>query len=212
VTRLLTQGLICLLCAATSLLAQGTQTADSAYQRGLREYQAGQFGPAAQDFADAAKADPSNVYAQFYWGESSFKQRKYEESNGPLERALDLDKVAKKLSEDQRRIVTDQLATSYESSGSLKKLETLLDAAIRQDPQYAMNYYNLACAYASEGDKGKVLANLGLAFQHKDHVLKGEPVPDPRRDDSFQKYVADPDFIALMRANGLGENTDPEDE
>ncbi len=122
---------------------------------------------------------------------------------------LDLDKVAKKLSEDQRRTVTDHLATSYESGGSLKKLEALLDAAVRQDPQYAMNYYNLACAYAAGGDKGKALANLGLAFQHKDHVLKGEPLPDPRRDDSFQKYVADPDFIALMRANGLEENTDP---
>ena len=87
-----------------------------------------------------------------------------------------------------------------------------MNATIRQDAQYGMNYYNLACAYAAEGDKGKVLASLGLAFQHKDHLLKGEQLPDPRRDDSFQKYTGDPDFIALMRANGLQENTDPEDE
>jgi hypothetical protein len=75
-----------------------------------------------------------------------------------------------------------------------------------------MNYYNLACAYAAQGDKAKVLANLRLAFQHKDSVLKGQGLPDPRRDDSFQEFVGDSDFVALMRANGLNENTDPEDE
>jgi len=33
-----------------------------------------------------------------------------------------------------------------------------------------------------------------------------------RRQLFVQEYVADPDFISLMRANGLDEGTDPEDE
>jgi hypothetical protein len=75
-----------------------------------------------------------------------------------------------------------------------------------------MNYYNLACAFALEGDRGKALANLAAAFQHKNNMLKGAKLPDPRRDDSFKTYLRDADFIALMRASGLDENTDPEDE
>lgn len=48
-----------------------------------------------------------------------------------------------------------------------------------------------------------MLANLDLAFQHKDHVLKGEQMPDPRSDSSFQKYVRDEDFVKLMKALGF---------
>ena len=67
---------------------------------------------------------------------------------------------------------------------------------------------NLACAFAEEGDKPKMLANLSTAFQHKDHVLKGEQMPDPRSDDSFQKYIHDDDFIKLMKQ--IGYNRPPD--
>jgi hypothetical protein len=77
-----------------------------------------------------------------------------------------------------------------------------LDVAIQQDPEYPLNYYNLACAFAEEGDKNKALANLSLAFQHKDNVLKGEKMPDPRTDSSFQKYLRDEDFLKLMARLG----------
>jgi hypothetical protein len=48
-----------------------------------------------------------------------------------------------------------------------------------------------------------MLANLDLAFQRKANVLKGEQMPDPVTDQSFQRYVRDPDFIGLMRKLGL---------
>ena len=82
----------------------------------------------------------------------------------------------------------------------MRRLENL--NIIRLDPDYPLNYYNLACAFAGEGDKAKMLANLSTAFQHKDHVLKGERMPDPRSDDSFQKYVHDDDFVKLMKQIG----------
>jgi predicted Zn-dependent protease len=91
---------------------------------------------------------------------------------------------------------------AYGISGDLKKARALLDDAIRQDPEYPLNYYNLACAFAEEGDKGKVLANLSLAFKRKEHALKGEQMPDPRSDSSFQKYVRDEDFVKLMAKLG----------
>ena len=60
----------------------------------------------------------------------------------------------------------------------------------------------MACAFAEEGDKGKALANLSLAFERKEHTLKGEQMPDPRSDSSFQKYVRDEDFVRLMAKLG----------
>jgi tetratricopeptide (TPR) repeat protein len=206
--------LVGLLCFSLSAPArpQAKSSPDSSFARGLRNYKAGQWGPAVQDLQEAAKVDPSNIYAQFYLGQALFKQHKYEETVGPYERLLELDKGSKKLDETQRRIVTDQLAMAYGISGDLKKTHTLLEEAIRGDPQYPMNYYNLACAFAQEGDRGQALASLAAAFQHKNNAVKGDPLPDPRRDDSFKTYLRDADFIALMRASGLDENTDPEDE
>ncbi len=95
-------------------------------------------------------------------------------------------------------MLTDQLVMAYGISGQLKQAHALLDEAIKLDPEYPLNYYNRACAYAEEGNKNAALTNLSLAFERKDHMLKGEKMPDPRIDSSFQKYVQDSDFIQLM--------------
>ena len=91
---------------------------------------------------------------------------------------------------------------AYGISGSLEKARALVERAIREDPDYPINYYNLACVSAEEGDKGKMLTNITLAFQRKANVLNGEHMPDPRTDSSFQKYVRDDDFIRLMKKLG----------
>src|SRR5579862_8700894 len=76
---------ICLLCFSLPMPArpQAKSPPDSAFARGLRNYQAGQWSSAVQEFQQAAKADQSNIYAQFYWGQALFKQQKYEEAVGP---------------------------------------------------------------------------------------------------------------------------------
>jgi tetratricopeptide (TPR) repeat protein len=92
---------------------------------------------------------------------------------------------------------------SYGIIGELKKAHALLDEAIGKDPDYPLNYYNLACAYAEEGDKARALADLQLAFDRKANILQGEQMPDPRADSSFQKYLRDTDFVGLMKKLGL---------
>lgn len=171
-------------------------------QQAQREYAAAQFADAERDFAELVRRDPSNIIVEIYLGQSLFRQEKYAAAVAPYEKARELEKNGGKLSLDQHRILVDQLAMSYGISGNLKKAHALLVDAIHQDPEYPLNYYNLACAYAEEGDKEKVLANLSLAFQHKSHILKGEQMPDPRSDSSFQKYAGDKDFINLMRKLG----------
>jgi tetratricopeptide (TPR) repeat protein len=172
-------------------------------ERASREFQAKHFAAAERDFRELTKIDPSNLYAHAYLGHSLFRQNKFGEAIGPYEKASELERVGKKLSESEHRVLVDQLVMSYGIGGHLKKAHALLDEAIGKDPEYPLNYYNRACAFAEDGDKGKALANLDLAFQKKANVLKGEQMPDPRADSSFQKYVRDPDFVNLMKKLGL---------
>lgn len=192
----------CFLSIAALCSGQSADQKGSTADRALQEYKSRQYLAAEQDFREATRQDPSNIYAQFYLGQSLFEQKKYVESVGPYEKARELEASGKKLSSDQHRILVDQLVIAYGVSGNLKKVHDLLEDAIRRDPEYPLNYYNLACAFAEEGEKAKMLANLSTAYQHRDHVLKGEQMPDPRLDDSFQKYVHDDDFIRLMKELG----------
>ncbi len=181
---------------------QSSDRQDSVADRALQEYKSGQYAAAERDCREIIKQNPSNILAQIYLGQSLYMQKKYAQSVAPFEKARDLEASGMKLNPDQHRILVDQLVIAYGISGNLKKAHSLLDDAIRQDPDYPLNYYNLACAFAEEGDKAKMLANLSMAFQRKDHVLKGEQMPDPRTDDSFQKYVHDDDFVKLMKRLG----------
>jgi tetratricopeptide (TPR) repeat protein len=182
--------------------SQESQSTEKLAEQARQEYAAGKFAYAERDFREVIKRDPSNVEGQVYLGQALFRQEKYTESVVPFEKARELERNGSKLTSDQHRILLDQLVMAYGISGDLKKARAILEDAIRQDPEYPLNYYNLACTFAEEGDKSKVLANLSLAFQHKNSVLKGEKMPDPRADSSFQKYVRDDDFIKLMKKLG----------
>jgi predicted Zn-dependent protease len=200
-------GLIALIGTCFPLVAavcsgQSTGQQSSLADRALQEYKSGQYAAAERDCREIIKQNPSNILAQIYLGQSLFKQQKFADAVGPFEKARELEVSGLKLNSDQHRILVDQLVIAYGESGNLKKVRALLDDAIRKDPDYPLNYYNLACAFAEEGDKAKMLASLSTAFQHKDHVLKGEQMPDPRSDDSFQKYVHDDDFVKLMKQLG----------
>lgn len=171
-------------------------------ERATQEFGARSFAAAERDFRELTKADPSSLFAHAYLGHALFRQEKFAEAIGPYEKARELELAGKRLSESDHRILVDQLVMSYGIGGQLKKAQKLLDEAIRQDPNYPLNYYNRACAFAEDGDKSKALVNLDLAFQRKTNVMKGEEMPDPRSDSSFQKYVHDPDFVSLMKKLG----------
>ena len=185
-----------------SCLAQAPQSSEKLMEKARQEYAAGKFADAERDLRELTKRDPSNIEGHVYLGQALFRQEKYTESVLSYQKARELERSGSTLTLDQHRILLDQLAMAYGISGDLKKARILLEDAIRQDPEYPLNYYNLACAFAEAGDKDKALANLSLAFQHKENVLKGEQMPDPRTDSSFQKYVRDEDFLKLMAKLG----------
>ncbi len=171
--------------------------------RAVQEFRNNDWSAAERDFRELVKRDPSNIFVNIYLGQTLFRQEHYADAAMVFEKARDLQKTGKQLNTTQDRILTDQLVMSYGITGKMKKAHALLDEAIGKDPEYPLNYYNRACAFAEEGDKAKALTNLDLAFQRKANVLKGEQMPDPRVDSSFQKYVRDPDFLNLMKKLGL---------
>ena len=189
---------VSLLYGSALCLAQSSESNLKLAEKAQREYVAGKFADAEKDFRELTKREPSNIYATTYLGHSLFRQEKYAAAAAPYEKARELERSGKKISAEEHRILIDQLVMTYGISGQLKQAHALLDDAIEQDPEYPLNYYNLACTYAEEGDKSRMLTNLSLAFQHKEHVLRGEHMPDPRTDSSFHKYVRDEDFVKLM--------------
>jgi tetratricopeptide (TPR) repeat protein len=93
-----------------------------------------------------------------------------------------------------RRVVTDQLSMSLGISGDLKASREVNEAAIKNDPEYPLYYYNLACADAEAGDAGAARTHLQKAFDRRTHALEGQPFPDPTQDDSLQKLRKDQAF------------------
>jgi tetratricopeptide (TPR) repeat protein len=99
-----------------------------------------------------------------------------------------------------RRVTTDQLVMSLGMSGDLKDSRAVAEQAIATDPDYPLNYYNLACADAEEGNATGAKLHLQQAFDHRANVLKGESMPDPTKDDSILKLKKDKAFWEFVLA------------
>jgi tetratricopeptide (TPR) repeat protein len=127
----------------------------------------------------------------------------YMEDNLPkaiiyYENALEKDRNSTELPEDLWRVAVDNLGMAYGMSGDLKNSQRVLLYGIEQDPDYPMFYYNAACTYAEMNDKEKSLTYLRMAYERKANMIEGETFPDPRTDSSFQRYLNDPQFVALL--------------
>ncbi|MFZ0690606.1 MAG: tetratricopeptide repeat protein [Acidobacteriaceae bacterium] len=93
-----------------------------------------------------------------------------------------------------RRAATDQAVMAYGMSGDLAKARALANRAIQGDPEYPLNYYNLACADAEEGNAAQAKIHLQEAFDRRKNTLPGESLPDPTQDDSIVKLKSDRAF------------------
>jgi tetratricopeptide (TPR) repeat protein len=119
---------------------------------------------------------------------------------GPLfERALALARDAKGVDTKLwRRAATEQAGMSYGISGDTTKARAIFVAAIANDPDYPMYYYNLACADAQEKNLAEAQKHLQQAFDRRANTLPGESMPDPTTDDSFTPYSNDKDFWSFL--------------
>jgi tetratricopeptide (TPR) repeat protein len=99
----------------------------------------------------------------------------------------------------RRRIATDNIVMALGMSGNLKASRTFAENAIKSDPDYPLNYYNLACADAEQGKAADAKLHLQQAFDRKANTIPGEHLPDPTKDDSILKLKKDKDFWAFVQ-------------
>jgi hypothetical protein len=97
-----------------------------------------------------------------------------------------------------RRVMTDQLVMSLGMSGDLKNSRALADKAAASDPDYPLNYYNLACVDAEQLNAKDARTHLQQAFDRRANVIKGESMPDPTKDDSLLKLKNDKEFWSFV--------------
>lgn len=97
-----------------------------------------------------------------------------------------------------RRVATDQAVMAYGMSGDRAKARALANRAIRGDPEYPLNYYNLACADAEDGNAVQAKIHLQEAFDRRKNTLPGESLPDPTQDDSLLKLKSDSAFWSFV--------------
>jgi hypothetical protein len=131
-----------------------------------------------------------------YFGEGSgyYLANDFTKAIGPYESALALEKQHRSLSQNNWRVLVDNLGMAYGISGDLQHSETTLNYGISEDPGYPMFYYNLGCVAAERGDLDKTMDFLSKAFARKANSIPGEGLPDPRKDDSFQRFMSNDQF------------------
>jgi tetratricopeptide (TPR) repeat protein len=103
-----------------------------------------------------------------------------------------------KTQQTRRRLTIDQAGISYGMSGDIPKARALFEAAIANDPDYPMYYYNLACADAEEKDLPDARIHLQQAFIRKANMIPAENFPDPEKDDSFLPFRKNQDFWTFL--------------
>ena len=98
-----------------------------------------------------------------------------------------------------RRLATDQVVIALGMAGKLRESRRYATRAIELDPDYPLNYYNLACADAEEGNAEQARTHLEQAFARKQNALPDRPLPDPGKDDSLLKLKKNQDFWAFVQ-------------
>jgi tetratricopeptide (TPR) repeat protein len=155
--------------------------------------------------ATAPESTSSEAMKYVEEGSRSYVKHDYRGAIGPYAKALELDKKQSTLDKTLWRVLIDNLGMAYGITGDLKRAKETFDYGLSKDKTYPMFYYNLACTYAEMNDVEGSIANLRLAFQYKDNVIAGEQVPDPRQDDSFQRFAESERFNSALREMGVGK-------
>jgi len=134
------------------------------------------------------------IDGSFYYAIGNFSSASY-----VYQKSLDLEKVKQTLDRKYFYVLIDNLGMAYGISGQLDKAIETLNFGLTIDSQYPMFYYNLACAYAEKDDIGNTIKYLTEAFKYKDNMIEGEDFPNPKKDESFKKYLKNEIFKDALR-------------
>lgn len=145
------------------------------------------------------KAATPNALLLFEFGKNAYERNQYPAVISHFAKALELEKQTRTLDSARWKEMLNLLGMSYGISGDIVKARQTLQYAISQEPDYPLFYYNMACACAESNDRNGALANLKLAYQHKNGLLKGETLPNPSEDTSFEKLLRNKSFADAVK-------------
>lgn len=127
------------------------------------------------------------------------RARKFDEAAKAYQTVLDLEKKKRTLEKDFWHVLIDNLGIAYGICGDLEKSKEVLEYGIKENPTYPLFHYNLACCFAEMNQLDEAIAALKQAYKYKANMIKGETLPDPRKDDSFKKYLKNKKFTDALR-------------
>lgn len=130
----------------------------------------------------------------FQEGSRHFIDHDYSGAIAPYQAALDLEKAHPRLSKNLWRVLVDNLGMAYGISGDLDHSEETYTYGISKDPDYPGFYYSMACVWAERNNLDNAMDYLQKAFARKANEIPGETMPDPRQDDSFQRFMSNERF------------------
>ncbi len=150
--------------------------------------------------APGAKSLGSGVSSLDYFREGSryFRAGDFGKSIAPYQKALELEKQQRTLSQDYWRVLVDSLGMAYGVTGDLDHAEETFNYGLNKDPNYPMFHYNLGCASAERNDMEATMKHLQKAFSLKANSIPGEQMPDPRQDDSFRRFMSNERFRTFV--------------
>lgn len=144
-----------------------------------------------------APAEPTSL-GYLSQGSAYYLRQQYDKAIPFYEKALHLEKQERKLGAGLWRMLVDNLGMAYGMTGNLKAAEEVFQYGFSEDPTYPVFHYNMACTYAERNDLENAMKYLATAFQYKRNMIPGENMPDPRTDDSFQRFLKNERFRKLI--------------
>ncbi len=156
--------------------------------------------PAPTTSPSPTTADANGSALAFFKGGSEFYyQGSYQQAIQLYEQALDIEKANPQLDRITWRILVDNLGIAYGISGKLAQARKIFEYGIQEDHTYPLFHYNLASTFAELNDRDHAMLSLRAAFRHRKNHNPGEPgLPDPRRDASFKRLMADDGFRKFL--------------
>lgn len=156
------------------------------------------WGVAAAQDQSEQKPNPE-MLEYMRQGSAFYLQRDYKRAIPPYQKAVDLEKEKHMLDQTLWRVLVDNLGMAYGISGDLKKAKETFEYGLSKDPKYPMFHYNMACTFAEMNDPDKTIVYLKRAFGYKANMIKGERMPDPWTDDSFQRFMNNEKFVSALK-------------
>jgi tetratricopeptide (TPR) repeat protein len=155
--------------------------------------------PSDSQLASTTRAEANDAARYFAEGSKYYLKQDYTAAASYYQKGLDLEKQQQTLSQNNFRVLVDNLGMSYGMTGKLAEAKATFEYGLTRDPEYPLFYYNVACAYGEMNKMEEALAQLRLANKYKANMIPGETFPDPLQDDSFKFFVKNPTFVSAVR-------------